>query len=51
MNPHESRYLSLVNEGYNGSLDSKEEEALKNMLQYMREHNASVPETNNPVVY
>ena len=47
MNPHESRYLSLVNEGYNGSLDSKEEEALKNMLQYMREHNASVPETNN----
>ena len=40
-------YLSLVENGHNGPVDSKKEEELKNMLQYMRDHNASVAETKN----
>ena len=47
MDQHESLYLSLVENGYRGPVDSKEEEELKNMLQYMRDHNASVAETKN----
>lgn len=46
MNPQETRYLSLVENGHRGPVDSKEDlEALENMLIHVRHRVGFVPET------